>query len=272
MKSDLPKVLHTAAGRTLLDWAFQAIRGTRTRPDSGRSSAMRPNGWHGPCRSGPNRWSRNDQLGTGHAVTVALAALDGLTDEDTVLITYGDMPLVTSDLLRRRWPLGSGKEWPRWSLSKAKTRPATAESSEMATGAFDRVVEEKDASPEQREITEVNAGIYAFSGSALGSALGKVATDNAQGEYYLPDVLPILIQEGETGCNRQRRPDGGVRGELTGSTGRRRGRAPPANQPELATKRSLDAGPRPGLHRRLGRARSRRATLSRRPSRRARPG
>ncbi|MEX0666786.1 MAG: NTP transferase domain-containing protein, partial [Acidimicrobiia bacterium] len=195
MKSDLPKVLHDAAGRTLLDWALQAIRGLD--PDrtvvivgheAGRVARTMPE-WAQPV-------IQERQLGTGHAVTVALAALDGLTDEDTVLITYGDMPLVTSDLLRAAATARQGRVA---SMVTFEIENPTGYGRIVRDdgGAFERVVEEKDASPEQRLITEVNAGIYAFAGAALTSALGRVATDNAQGEYYLPDVLPILIQAGE---------------------------------------------------------------------------
>ena len=195
MKSDLPKVLHKAAGRTLLDWALLAISGVkpeRTVVIVGHEAQL-------VARTLPE-WAepvlQPGQLGTGHAVTVALSALDDLTDEDTVLITYGDMPLVTAELLQR---------------AAAAQRTGTASIVTFASrdprgygrivrddvGGFARVVEEKDADPLERQISEVNAGIYAFSGSALRSALGKVAADNAQGEYYLPDVLPMMIQEGE---------------------------------------------------------------------------
>jgi bifunctional UDP-N-acetylglucosamine pyrophosphorylase/glucosamine-1-phosphate N-acetyltransferase len=195
MKSDLPKVLHGAAGRTLLDWALQAIRGL----DPDRTVVIVGHEAERVARTMPE-WAQpviqERQLGTGHAVTVALAALDGLTDEDTVLITYGDMPLVTSDLLRAAATARQGRVA---SIVTFESENPTGYGRIVRDdgGAFERVVEDKDASPEQRLITEVNAGIYAFAGVALRSALGRVATDNAQGEYYLPDVLPILIQAGE---------------------------------------------------------------------------
>ncbi len=195
MKSDIPKVLHAAAGRTLLDWALQAIRGLD--PDrilvvigheAERVAGTLPE-WAEPV-------VQERQLGTGHAATVALAALDGLTDDDTILIAYGDMPLVTSDLFGAAVAARLGRVA---SMVTFESGDPTGYGRVVrnGAGAIERVVEEKDASPQEREITEVNAGIYAFSGAALTSALGKVATDNAQGEYYLPDVLPILIRAGE---------------------------------------------------------------------------
>jgi bifunctional UDP-N-acetylglucosamine pyrophosphorylase/glucosamine-1-phosphate N-acetyltransferase len=195
MKSDLPKVLHAAAGRTLLDWALQAIR--RLDPErivvvigheAERVAGTLPD-WAEPV-------IQERQLGTGHAVTVALAALDGLTDEDTILIAYGDMPLVTPELFRIAAAARLGRVASMVTFeSEDPTGYGRIVRDEF--GVFDKVVEEKDATPQQREITEVNAGIYAFSGAALKAALDKVATDNAQGEYYLPDVLPILIRAGE---------------------------------------------------------------------------
>ena len=97
MKSDLPKVLHRAAGRSLLDWALQAIQGLE--PD--RTVVVVGHEAERVARTLPE-WAQPvvqaAPIGNGHAVAVALDALDDLTDEDTVLITYGDMPLVTSEL------------------------------------------------------------------------------------------------------------------------------------------------------------------------------
>ena len=194
MKSDLPKVLHMAAGRTLLDWALQAIRGL----DPDRIVVVIGHEAERVARTLPE-WAepviQERQLGTGHAVTVALAALDGVTEGDAILIAYGDMPLVTSELFKAAVAARLGKAA---SMVTFENEDPTGYGRIVRgeAGAFDKVVEEKDASPEQRGITEVNAGIYAFSGAALRSALAKVATDNAQGEYYLPDVLSILIRAG----------------------------------------------------------------------------
>ena len=194
MRSDVPKVLHAAAGRTLLDWALRATEGLE--PD--RTLVIVGHQAEQVARTlppGAEAVVQEHQLGTGHAVTVALAVLEQLTGQDTVVITYGDMPLVSSDLLKAAVAARLG----------GVASIVTFESEDSSgygrilrhdTGAFDRVVEEQDARPEQRAITEVNAGIYAFAGSVLGPALAKVAAENAQGEYYLPDVLPILMKEG----------------------------------------------------------------------------
>jgi bifunctional UDP-N-acetylglucosamine pyrophosphorylase/glucosamine-1-phosphate N-acetyltransferase len=194
MKSDLPKVLHAAAGRTLLDWALQAIKGL----DPDRIVVVIGHEAERVTRSLPE-WAQpviqEHQLGTGHAVTVALESLPDLNDDDTVLIAYGDMPLVTSELFRAA---GAARVGRTASMVTFASEDPTGYGRIVRNeaGGFLRVVEEKDAGPEEREITEVNAGIYVFSAAALNSALHQVAADNVQGEYYLPDVLPILIRAG----------------------------------------------------------------------------
>jgi bifunctional UDP-N-acetylglucosamine pyrophosphorylase/glucosamine-1-phosphate N-acetyltransferase len=194
MKSEKAKVLHTAAGRTLLGWVLDAIGGLgpdRTVVVVGHEgdqvAAALPNGIDSVVQM--------ERLGTGDAVRVAVEALGPLSDTDTVLIVYGDMPLITADLLDR-------------------TRAARADrAAAMVTvnhpnpfgygrivrdrdGGFDRVIEEADATPTERHITEVNAGVYAFAGDRLTVALGKLSAHNSAGEYYLPDVLPVMIDLG----------------------------------------------------------------------------
>ena len=194
MRSDLPKVLHPAAGRSLLHWALRAAEGIK--PD--RTLVIIGHEAEQVARTlppGTEAVVQEQQLGTGHAVTVALASLDDLTERDTVVITYGDMPLVSSDLLRAVVAARSGTAAAIVTF-EAKDPSGYGRVVRNDSGAFDRVVEDKDANPEQLGITEVNAGIYAFAGSVLEEALDKVAARNAQGEYYLPDVLPILLKEG----------------------------------------------------------------------------
>ncbi len=134
------------------------------------------------------------QRGTGDAVRAARAYLDGFTG--TVLVAYGDMPL-----LKKETYLGL--------LAAHRTAGAActllAGTSELslpygrvlrrADGSFDRVVEERDCTPEQRAIRELNVGIYAFDGRLLPAALDRLRCDNAQREYYLTDVPAILRDE-----------------------------------------------------------------------------
>lgn len=131
------------------------------------------------------------QLGTGDAVRAAREHLTGF--EGTVLVAYGDMPL-----LRRETYLGLVAAH-RASGAACTLLAGTSDVAlpygrvlRRADGSFDRVVEERDATPEQRAIRELNVGIYCFDGRLLVPALDRLNNDNAQHEYYLTDVPAIL--------------------------------------------------------------------------------
>ena len=90
------------------------------------------------------------------------------------------------------------------------------------TGAVDAIVEERDATPDQRAITEINAGVYAFDAALLAQALGKLTTQNEQGEEYLTDVIGLLVDSGRTVVALcRRRPDRGARLQRPGRARRR---------------------------------------------------
>lgn len=194
MKSDLVKVLHTAAGRTLLDWSLDAVR--RIEPDRvlvvvGHQADL----VRAALPPGVEAVLQADQLGTGHALATALEKVNGLGDDDTVLVTYGDMPLVTAELLadvvRQRDEKGA-------SIATVELEDPAGYGRVIrdGQGGFSRIVEEKDADGDQRQIREINAGIYAFPGKIVADLLGTIAADNAQGERYLPDVLPLIAAGG----------------------------------------------------------------------------
>ncbi|HEX5671596.1 MAG TPA: bifunctional UDP-N-acetylglucosamine diphosphorylase/glucosamine-1-phosphate N-acetyltransferase GlmU [Acidimicrobiia bacterium] len=194
MKSELPKVLHTAAGRTLLSWALDAVTGVS--PDrtvvvvgfgAGQVTTTLPEGIEAVTQT--------PQLGTGHAAAVAMGHLGTARDDDIILVTSADMPLVTAPLLDKV-------------VKAMESAAAVMVSTELAepfgygrvvrtdTGSLLRVVEERDADGDQRQINEVNAGVYAFKGGLLANALKAIAPNNAQSEFYLPDVFPVLLSDG----------------------------------------------------------------------------
>ncbi|GGH88310.1 bifunctional UDP-N-acetylglucosamine pyrophosphorylase/glucosamine-1-phosphate N-acetyltransferase [Pullulanibacillus pueri] len=140
---------------------------------------------------------QEEQLGTGHAVLQASAILGNL--EGTTVVLCGDTPLVTQDTIETLL------EYHEKAQSAATVLTAYTDSPKgygriirSVDGALERIVEEKDASSEERSIKEVNSGIFCFDNHKLFSALSKVSNDNAQGEYYLPDVLSILQNEGHS--------------------------------------------------------------------------
>src|SRR5690606_15071806 len=133
------------------------------------------------------------QLGTGHAARLALEAYGPA--EGTVVVVNGDVPLLRPGTLRS---LVETHE-----AAGAAATVLTAEVEQpyglgrvirnAVTGAVDAIVEERDATPEQRAVTEINAGVYAFEASLLAQCLGKLTTANAQGEEYLTDVIGPLV-------------------------------------------------------------------------------
>ncbi len=198
MKSRRPKVLHTIGGRSLVGHAIAAARGTAPEHLAVVVRHGRALVAEHVAQLDPDVViaDQDEVRGTGRAVECGLAALPGDLD-GTVLVTYGDVPLLTSQTL-----LG---------LLEAHAESGSAVTVITATlpdptgygrvlrdedGRVAGIVEQKDATPQQRAITEVNSGLYAFDLAVLRSALAEVGTDNVQGEKYLTDVLAIARSRG----------------------------------------------------------------------------
>jgi len=193
MKSSLPKVLHKVAGQPLLEHVVRAAQSLDPR-------AVHVVVGHGAqqVQAALGAYSLNwveqtEQLGTGHAV---LQAMPAVAPESTVLVLYGDVPLISPDTL-------SGL------VKKAGSAPAllTARTDKPfglgrivrnESGQLLEVVEEKDATDAQRLICEVNTGVLAAPASDLMEYLPQVGSDNAQGEYYLPDILSLAVKAEKT--------------------------------------------------------------------------
>ncbi|MGP1575118.1 bifunctional UDP-N-acetylglucosamine diphosphorylase/glucosamine-1-phosphate N-acetyltransferase GlmU [Selenomonas sp.] len=195
MKSSLPKVLHKAGGKAMLAHVLDAAK------EAGAGRNIVVVGFGGEtvekALAGEAEFVRQtEQLGTGHAVLQAEPLLR--EEKGTVLVLCGDTPLLTGNLLKKL-----AKEH---AASGAKATVLTAVMPDAAgygriiravDGTVERIVEHKDATEEERAVREINSGIYCFEAPALFAALKKVGNDNAQGEYYLPDVLEILRKKGE---------------------------------------------------------------------------
>src|SRR5215213_167201 len=197
MRSATPKVLHPLCGRPLIAWPIAAARAAgaeRIVVVDGPKRAL-----EGHLPPGVDVAIQEEPKGTGDAVR---AAAGHLHPEVPVVILAGDVPLITPEAID--------------ALVAAHNRAQAAAT--MATMVLDdptgygrvirdpqgdvvRVVETKspgDASTEELAIQEVNTGIFCFDAGALKDALQELKSDNAQGEYYLPDVLPILREQGHT--------------------------------------------------------------------------
>lgn len=195
MKSRLPKVLHSVCGKPMLSHVIRAAS------DAGVDRSIVVIG-HGAeavretIGSGVVWVEQAEQLGTGHAVMQAEASLAGFSGN--VLILCGDTPLVTADTLTRLMEAHVSSGNAATVLTADMDDPAGyGRIVRGQDGNVQEIVEHKDASAEQLLITEINTGIYCFEADQLFSGLKKVSPANAQGEYYLTDVLAILKSQGQ---------------------------------------------------------------------------
>jgi bifunctional UDP-N-acetylglucosamine pyrophosphorylase/glucosamine-1-phosphate N-acetyltransferase len=197
MRSKLPKVVHPLCGRPLIAWPVAAAR------EAGASRVIVVDNpkrrLEGLLPEGVETAIQEEPKGTGDAVAAAAALIDPTS---TVVVINGDVALLTAEAIRK---LVEAHE-----QAAAAATMATMELDEPGTygrvirdkdGSVLRVAEAKaagDATPEELEIREVNSGVYAFDGGALIAALQTLDTNNAQGELYLPDVLPAMRKAGRT--------------------------------------------------------------------------
>jgi bifunctional UDP-N-acetylglucosamine pyrophosphorylase/glucosamine-1-phosphate N-acetyltransferase len=192
MRSDLPKVLQPLAGRPLLAHVLDAAEA------AGAAGVHVVYGFGGDAvrEALPDRgvvWTlQAEQLGTGHAVA---QALPGVPSDHVVVVLYGDVPLIRPETIQR---LVASAEPDHVSLLTARLPDPTGYGRIVrdAGGAVSRIVEQKDASPEELAIHEVNTGLMAANAGRLAGWLDRVGNDNAQGEYYLTDVTELAVADG----------------------------------------------------------------------------
>ncbi|MCS6808438.1 MAG: NTP transferase domain-containing protein [Candidatus Kapabacteria bacterium] len=140
---------------------------------------------------------QDQQLGTGHAVQQAECLLQNFFGN--VLILSGDVPLLRTETLQAFAAAHAASRATASVLTVDAPNPAGYGRIIRAhNGEFEKIVEHKDANQEERAITEINSGIYLVRSSALFSALREVSNNNAQGEYYLTDIIDILRRRGES--------------------------------------------------------------------------
>lgn len=196
MKSELYKVLHTINGISMVEHVLRAVQQSNverivTIVGHGAETVRDVLADHSEFAL------QEDQLGTGHAV---LQAKDLLKDEEgSTLVICGDTPLFSAETLNQLL------EFHEESNAKGTILTAIAEDPagygrvvRQSDKEVSRIVEQKDANEEEQAITEINTGTYVFNNKALFEALDKVGNENAQGEYYLPDVISIMKEAGDT--------------------------------------------------------------------------
>ncbi len=191
MRSALPKVLHPVAGKSMLGHVIDSAR--QLQPQSIQVVIG-----HG-AETVRERLAAEDlsfmlqaqQLGTGHAVAQALPKLSA----ENVLILYGDVPLIEVDTLQRLLKQVSAEQL---GLLTVDLNDPTGYGRIVRDehGVVKAIVEHKDATPAQRSICEGNTGILAVPGKRLAEWLGRLSNNNAQGEYYLTDVIAMAVADG----------------------------------------------------------------------------
>ena len=193
MHSDLPKVLHPLAGRPLLSHVIDTARAL----GAARICVVYGHGGERvrEALDAPDlHWVRQElQLGTGHAVLQALPVLNGTPSAPT-LVLYGDVPLTRAATLHRL--LESAGDRCLGLLTARLDNPHGYGRIVRADGRVVRIVEEKDADDAERAIAEINTGILVAPTSALVRWLPTLGNRNAQGEYYLTDIVALAVAEG----------------------------------------------------------------------------
>lgn len=199
MRSGIPKVLHSIAGRTLLEHVLHAARDVAPTHIAVVVGAGRDEVEAHLVQIAPQAHAifQDRRGGTGHATRTALDALEKLPGElsGTVIVVGGDTPLLTGSTLRKLLVEGAG----------SAAAVLTAELPDPygygrivrdVDGSLLRIVEERDADEEISAIDEVNSGIYAFEVNALREALSTLSTNNSQGEEYLTDAIDVIRRRG----------------------------------------------------------------------------
>ena len=197
MQSELPKVLHQANGRPLIDYVLDSANSLD--PDKtvlivGHQAEL--------VKAAAARYRvcsalQEPQLGTGHAIMQAETHLSDFKGE--ILILSGDAPLVNAETLQELIAFHRSRNGAATVLTAELHDPTgygriiRQEKSDCVL----KIVEQKDASKEELAIREINSGVYVFNAQLLFQALGQINTNNAQKEYYLTDVFALCFQNGQ---------------------------------------------------------------------------
>jgi bifunctional UDP-N-acetylglucosamine pyrophosphorylase/glucosamine-1-phosphate N-acetyltransferase/UDP-N-acetylglucosamine pyrophosphorylase len=201
MKSELPKVLYPVLERPMIEYVLDALE----QADVGKifvvvgykSDLVRETLAH---RQNLEFVEQTEQLGTGHAVMMCQEKLK--THNDSVMVVAGDCPMIQTDSIRALFDAyhkETVEKRPSCILGTAHKEDATGLGRILRDekGEFKGIIEEKDASSEQKRITEVNMSYYVFRTPDLLEALTHLRTDNAQKEYYITDTPAILLSQGK---------------------------------------------------------------------------
>ncbi|HZX21857.1 MAG TPA: bifunctional UDP-N-acetylglucosamine diphosphorylase/glucosamine-1-phosphate N-acetyltransferase GlmU [Clostridia bacterium] len=201
MKSKLPKVLHKVCGQTMLQHVIDSAN------NSGVEECIVVVGHEAEkikesLSSETKTVFQEKQLGTGHAVMMAYDSIK----EDTILVLCGDGPLITEETLKAMMDYHKNGGFKATVLTADLSEPrGYGRIVRDAEGQLQKIVEEKDATEEEKSVAEINSGIYCFDGGTLKDALPKLRNNNSQKEYYLTDILSVIRDMGfKTGVYKTR--------------------------------------------------------------------
>lgn len=198
MKSKSPKVLHKVCGKPILEYVINACNGAKVE----KTIAVVGHGGdlvkeyfkENPIIFKSQPIDEGAPYGTGFAV---MQAMDYIEDDSTVVILCGDTPLITESTINRLLDYHNENNFDGTVLTAILDDPTGyGRIVREKDGDILKIVEQKDATDKEKEIKEINSGIYCFNGRLLKYALGKIDDNNAQREYYITDVIGILKKEG----------------------------------------------------------------------------
>ena len=193
MKSSESKVLHKVLGKSLVEYSILAAQGVGVE-EVCLIVGHKAEDVQKKLGDSVSYAFQKEQLGTGHAV---MQALDFIEDAKEVIVLCGDTPLITKETLQTMLDFHREKQNAITVLSTHMDDPTGyGRIVRDEKGNLLRIVEQRDASEEEKQITEINGGMYTFDGQLLKHALSKLNNNNVQGEYYLTDTIEILLNEG----------------------------------------------------------------------------
>lgn len=195
MKSELPKVIHKALGKPMVQYSIDAAKEAGAKPSDiclvvGHKAELVKE----VVGDSVAYVLQKEQLGTGHAVK---CAQDFIGTEGLTMVLCGDTPLITGGTLKKLVDTHIAEKNAVTVLSAIADNPTGyGRIIKDSWGKFMKIVEQKDATDEEKRVREINSGMYIFNSDILTIALEKLSNDNAQGEYYLTDTIEIVKREG----------------------------------------------------------------------------
>jgi len=198
MKSDLPKVLHKISGRPMIEYLLDTViplSFDRIVLVVGHQAELVKKTLD-KYREQIDFVLQEKQLGTGHAVLVSKPAMKGFSGD--ILIMLGDVPLLSAATIKKLIAVHR-QEKAAGTVLSAISPDSTGYGRIVRSGTsnrIERIVEDRDASEQEKQIKEINTGMFCFNAKLIFDALNKVTNNNSQGEYYLTDVMAILRKQG----------------------------------------------------------------------------